>query len=85
MAKAIAENKSEFLNEALKDMTVNLTNNPVLESSSVDGSSSIKVIDGKILFGTENDEGEKSWTVGMSSKGISANKITAGQINTGEV
>jgi hypothetical protein len=78
LAKAIDENKSEFLNEALDGMTVNLTGNPVLESTSADGSSAVKIIDGKVLFGTESEEGEKTWTVGMSSKGISANKITAG-------
>lgn len=85
LAKAIDENKSEFLNEALDGMTVNLTGNPVLESTSADGSSAVKIIDGKVLFGTESEEGEKTWTVGMSSKGISANKITAGQLNTGEI
>jgi hypothetical protein len=65
-------------------MTVSLTNKPVIESVSVDGSSAVKIIDGKILFSEDSEEG-KTWTVGMSSKGISANKITAGQIDTSQV
>lgn len=85
LAKAINDNKSGFLNDALGEMTVNLTRNPVVESTSLDGSSAIKIIDGKVLFSTEDDSGDKTWTVGLSSAGISANKITAGQLNTGEI
>ena len=65
-------------------MTVNLSD-PDLESTSTDGSSAIKIVDGKILFGKKKENGNNEWTVGMSSKGISANKITAGQIDTGVI
>lgn len=80
-AEAIAENSIEFLTQTLDEMTVNLSD-PDLESTSIDGASAIKIVDGKILFGKKNN-GKNEWTVGMSSKGISANKITAGQIDTG--
>lgn len=81
-AKEIDEDKTAFLTEALDNMTVNLTNNPKLESYSIDKSSGLQIIDGKILFNTTDSNGDKKWTVGMSSSGISANKITSGQIDT---
>ena len=84
LAQAIDEHRAEFLTNTLDEMTVNLTNKPVIESTSIDGSSAVKIIDGKILFSIDGDEG-KTWAVGMSSKGVSANKITAGQIDTSQI
>jgi hypothetical protein len=63
-------------------MAVNLSD-PDLESTSTDGSSAIKIVDGKILLGKKKEDGKHEWTTGLSSAGISANKITAGQIDTG--
>lgn len=83
-AEAIAQNSIEFLTQTLDEMTVNLTD-PDLESTSVDGSSSLKIVDGKILFGKKKEDGTNEWTTGLSSKGISANKITAGSIDTGVI
>jgi hypothetical protein len=58
-------------------MTVNLSD-PDLESTSTNGDSSIKIVDGKILLGVKKEDGTHEWTTGLSSAGISANKITAG-------
>lgn len=78
--QTIVENPEKFVAETIENMAVSLSN-PDLESISTDGSSCVKIVDGKILFGKKTPTGNE-WTIGMSVDGISANKINAGQIDT---
>jgi hypothetical protein len=83
LAREISENSTKFLTNSLEQMAMVDLTNPDLESTSVDGSSAIKIVDGRILLGKKKEDGTNEWTTGLSSEGISANKITAGQIDTG--
>lgn len=43
----------------------------------------LKLLGGRILISRRNEQGKQYWATGMSSRGISADLITAGTINTG--
>jgi hypothetical protein len=45
----------------------------------------LRAVGGAILLGNENGDGTDTWVTGLTSKGISADLITAGAINTGEI
>jgi hypothetical protein len=62
-------------------MTVNLSN-PKLESESIDKSSKLIIVDGKLLIADTSTPGQEVWKTGISSKGISADLMTAGSIDT---
>jgi hypothetical protein len=57
----------------------------IFTSSNEDGTEAMLIVDGKILFAEGDDADTLSWKTGLSSQGISANKITAGTINTSEI
>ena len=82
-ARAISENATDFLADALSKMTTNLEN-PVVSSKSGDTSSELRIVDGKMLLGKKNGD-TVEWKTGISADGISAGLITAGEIDTGKI
>jgi hypothetical protein len=48
-------------------------------------SEQIRLIGGAILIKTKGDDGIGVWKTAITSKGITADLITAGKINTGEI
>lgn len=45
----------------------------------------IRLVGGAILLGSGEESGTEKWSTGLTAKGISANKITAGTIDTSQI
>jgi hypothetical protein len=45
----------------------------------------IRIVGGAILLGSNDENGQERWDIGMTAAGINAKTITAGRLNTGEV
>ena len=92
LADAESGQNKKFLDKALEGMAnydLSMGNNPDIvvgakhiTARSKDTSSTLKLVGGAILFGT-GEAGEEEWKTGLTAKGIAADLITAGTINTG--
>jgi hypothetical protein len=45
----------------------------------------LRLVGGGILFSTVDKDGNKTWSTGITNKGISASKIVSGEIDTSVV
>jgi hypothetical protein len=87
--------KQQFLFDALDNAAMKLTTagqqTVVWDSSGITVTekdkpcNSIRMVGGAILLSKQDENGEMHWTTGVTSDGISANLITAGTLNAGEI
>lgn len=95
LAEADTKQKLGFLQDALNDAAAVLTNmaeqTVVWDSTGItitDGnnpSQKLRIVSGGILLQSTDAQGQEEWKVGLTAKGLSANLITAGQVNTAVV
>ena len=96
LAEAQAERKKEFLNDALSVASAKLEaagqqsvvwGNDGITVKDVDSPcDSLRMIGGAILLSKQDQKtGEQKWTTGLTADGISANLITTGILNAGEI
>lgn len=96
LANANNAQKQVFLEGAVNDISSLLTNvgecaveqdtTGIIIKDLASKGNQIKLTSGGILLGKFNEEtGETRWVHGLSSKGISADELTTGKINTGEI
>lgn len=95
LAEAGQERKQQFLTDALDGMSSRLAvagqQTVVIDSSGITvtdddtPSESIRMVGGAIMLSKQDANGETKWTTGLTSDGISANLITAGVINAGQI
>lgn len=89
---ASADTQAKFLQDALNSAELELSNqaNPsiaidkfgITSTNLVRPSEKLKITNGTIFFHDSNEEGVGIWYPAITSRGINANLITAGQINT---
>ena len=91
---ASIEKKNEFITNAINDaqsylkfgQTVKQGADGITITDSNDATNQLKLVGGAILFSTKNPETDEwTWRTGLTNKGITADLITAGQLNTGAV
>lgn len=85
--------KLDFLGDAFNSDTATLSiggQATVVQDASgisiidkIDPYNALRLLGGKIMISRRDEQGNRYWATGMSSKGISADLITAGTINTG--
>ena len=85
--------KLDFLGDAFNSDTATLSiggQATVIQDASgisiidkIDPYNALRLLGGKILISRRDEQGNRYWATGMSSRGISADLITAGTINTG--
>lgn len=95
LAEASQSRKQQFVTDALDSMSARLSiagqqsvsiGNDGITVTDVDSpSDQIRMVGGAILLSKQDDNGEQKWTTGLTSDGMSANLITAGVINAGQV
>lgn len=95
LAEANQRRKQEFLTDALNSASARLAaagqqsvvwDNTGLTITDIDTpSNQIKMIGGAILLKKQDENGQEKWTTGITSDGVSANLITAGILNAGEI
>lgn len=89
LAEADVAHKVEFLQGALNDAATVLMNNAdqtvvwdntgIMITNNLDRSQVLRLVSGGLLLSTD---GGQSWRLGITAEGISANKITSGQVDT---
>lgn len=89
LAEADVAHKVEFLQSALNDaatilmnsadQTVVWDNTGITVTNNLDRSQVLRLVSGGLLLSTD---GGQSWQLGITAEGISANKITSGQVDT---
>lgn len=94
LIEATNEKKNEFLLDSLSDPASVLSNagqnEVVWDNAGItvtnknNRSEQLRLVSSGIMFSTDSDGGPK-WSTGITPQGISANKILAGSINTGEI
>lgn len=89
------QSQASFLVDALNNAEITLQNAgeqsvetgaegiTVTDLSSPD--QKIRIVGGAILLGSNDENGQERWDIGMTAAGINAKTITAGRLNTGEV
>lgn len=85
--------KLDFLGDAFNSDTATLSiggQATVVQDASgisiidkIDPYNALRLLGGKIMISRRDEQGRRYWATGMSSRGISADLITAGTINTG--
>jgi hypothetical protein len=95
LATGKAEIKSQFLSDALTDANTVLMNSGeqsvkwdktgITVTDVKNPVSKLKLVSGAILLSDVNDAGDTIWKTAITPKGISADLLTAGKINTGEI
>lgn len=94
LAEADTAHKISYLTDALTDAATVLTNagnqtwtldEKGLTIDDPARGEGLRAIGGAILLKQKDEKGDDKWVTGMTSKGVSADLITAGQINTGEI
>jgi hypothetical protein len=95
LATGKAEIKSQFLSDALTDANTVLMNSGeqsvkwdktgITVEDIKNPASKLKLVSGAILLSDTNDAGDTVWKTAITSKGMSADILTAGKINTGEI
>ena len=85
--------KLDFLGDAFNSDTATLSiggQATVVQDASgisiidkIDPYNALRLLGGKIMISRRDEQGKRYWATGMSSRGISADLITAGTINTG--
>lgn len=95
LAEANQTRKQQFLSDALNSANARLTtagqqsvvwdNTGITITDINTPSNQIRMIGGAILLKSQNEKGQEVWTTAITSDGISANLITAGTINAGEI
>jgi hypothetical protein len=48
-------------------------------------SDAIRMVGGAILLSKQDENGQQKWVTGVTSDGVSADLITAGKLNAGEI
>ena len=94
LAEAGQAQKYSFLSDALEDaeaalqvagqQTVVTDGSGITVHKEGNPREALRLVSGAILFSTEQD-GEQKWKTGITPKGISADLVTAGQIDTGAI
>ena len=94
LIEASNEKKNEFLLDSLSDPASVLSNagqnEVVWDNAGItvtnknNRSEQLRLVSSGIMFSTDSEGGPK-WSTGITPQGISANKILAGSINTGEI
>ena len=89
LAEADVAHKVEYLQGALNDAATVLMNNAdqtviwdntgITITNNLDRSQILRLVSGGLLLSTD---GGQSWQLGITAEGISANKITSGQVDT---
>ncbi len=89
LAEADVAHKVEYLQNALNDAATVLMNNAdqtvvwdntgITITNNLDRSQVLRLVSGGLLLSTD---GGQSWQLGITAEGISANKITSGQVDT---
>ena len=95
LAEANAEKKKSFLTDALSVATakfqaagqqsVTWGNDGVNVVDTASPCEAVKIIGGALAVSHQNENGEQEWAAALTAKGISANLITAGILNVGEL
>ena len=95
LAEANAEKKKSFLTDALSVATakfqaagqqsVTWGNDGVNVVDTASPCEAVKIIGGALAISHQNENGEQEWAAALTAKGISANLITAGILNVGEL
>jgi hypothetical protein len=94
LAQADAAHKIQYLNDAITDASMKLTNAGAqdwtldengLTLISRTTQDKLRAVGGAILLGQTDENGNEKWVTGITANGISANLISAGVINTGEI
>lgn len=95
LAEASQERKNQFVTDALAGAATRLQvagqqsvvfGEDGITITDVDSpSDSIRMIGGAILLSKQDANGNQKWTTGITSDGMSANLITAGVLNAGEI
>lgn len=95
LAEANAEKKKAFLNDALSAATAKIQaagqqsvtwgNDGVNVVDTASPCDAVKIIGGALAVSRQNENGEQEWAAAFTSKGVSANLITAGILNVGEL
>lgn len=95
LAEASQERKNQFVTDALAGAATRLQvagqqsvvfGEDGITITDVDSpSDSIRMIGGAILLSKQDANGNKKWTTGITSDGMSANLVTAGVLNAGEI
>jgi len=57
----------------------------IVITDALEPSEQVRLIGGAILIKTKDENGIGTWKTAITSKGIAADLITAGRINTGEI
>ena len=94
LVEASSAKKNEFLLDSLSDPASVLSNagqnEVVWDNAGItvtnknNRSEQLRLVSSGIMFSTDSESGPK-WSTGITPQGISANKILAGSINTGEI
>lgn len=92
LAEAETAQKVEFLQDALNDAATILSNSAdetvvwdntgITITNSNNTSEKLRMVSGGILLGAPDATGQTAWKVGITAKGVSANLLTSGQLNT---
>lgn len=95
LVEADEKRKVEFLSDALNSVETAISNageqSVVIDNQGItitdksDESKALRMISGAILLKQSQEDGRESWRTGLTADGISANLITAGEINTGQI
>lgn len=94
LAEADTAHKISYLTDALTDAATILTNagnqtwtldEKGLTIEDPARGEGLRAVGGAILLKQKDEKGNDKWVTGVTSKGVSADLITAGQINTGEI
>ena len=95
LAEAETAQKVEFLQDALNDAATILSNSAdetvvwdntgITITNSNNTSEKLRIVSGGILLGAPDATGQTAWKVGITAKGVSANLLTSGQLNTGVI
>lgn len=95
LAEANQERKNAFLTDALDAASARLQaagqqsvtwgSDGITVKSVNSPNDAIRMVGGAILLSKQDENGEQKWVTGVTSDGISANLITAGILNAGEI
>lgn len=95
LAEANQERKNQFVTDALAGAEAKLQiagqQSVIIDEGGItitdvdSPSDSIRMIGGAILLSKQDKNGNKKWATGITSDGVSANLITAGVLNAGEI
>ena len=95
LAEAETAQKVEFLQDALNDAATILSNSAdetvvwdntgITITNSNNTSEKLRIVSGGILLGAPDATGQTAWKTGITAKGVSANLLISGQLNTGVI